>query len=471
MRATLLATIVPGLLFLAGCSFTTATGFEECTSNEDCTGGLICAERYCVVDPVPEGCGRIEGRADAANAIHLGLAFPLVVDGVTDETEVESLESILLALDEVNQREGVGGRPFVLHVCDTAGKADRIREQAAWMIREYKTPAIFSSWSSLTLAAAPVTTQNDTLVISPNATSPELTSVLDSKDGGVGLIWRTAPSDAIQGRVITDILLEETAFASVTKVGILYVDDPYGQGLNEVMIAGLAKGTRTIATKPIRYARGGDITTPLAQLDAFNPDLTVLVAFPEDTVRILNAAQSTTHLKKADGHRWFFTDSVKNSAMLSGIAAAARAEIDGAWGTAPAQGAGISFAQFKASFESKFGSDPSLTAFTAHSYDAMYVLALGAAWAVGNGSGEVTGPRLAEGLTKLSAGAQFELSPGQFTGAKTALQGGASIDIAGASGDLDFDPATGEAPSPIEVWMVEGNGFKTLEAARQPPQE
>ncbi|MGA9524722.1 MAG: ABC transporter substrate-binding protein [Myxococcaceae bacterium] len=461
--ATILAVFVA-----SGCSFTTAGSFEECTSSEQCGDGLICDQGYCVVNPIPEGCGRVHGRADAPNVIQLGLTFPLVVNGVTDETEVDSLESILLALQEINEREGVGGRPFALHVCDTIGSTDRIKAQADWLIKERGVQAIFSSWSSLTLAVAPVTTANNTLVISPNATTPELSSVPDTNGGSVGLIWRTAPSDAIQGRVITDILLKETTFSTVKKVGILYVDDPYGQGLNEVMFAGLARDTtRGIQTKQIRYPRGGDITTPLAQLDAFDPDLTVLVAFPEDTVRILNAAQSTTHLRKVDGHRWFFTDSVKNNAVLQGVSA--KAEIDGAWGTAPAQGAGISFSQFQASFESKFGSDPSLTAFTAHSYDAMYVLALGAAWAVGDGSGEVTGPRIAEGLTKLSSGTHYELSPGQFTAAKAALQKGGPVNVAGASGDLDFDPVTGEAPSPIEVWTIDGNAFKTREAARKPP--
>ncbi len=465
MRAT--ATTL-ALLLASGCSFITAGSFEECASSQDCSDGRVCDQGYCVVNPIPEGCGRVEGRADAPNAIQLGLTFPLVVDGVTDETEVDSLESILLAMEEINQREGVGGRPFALHICDTIGNADRIKAQAEWLIKERRVEAVFSSWSSLTLAAAPVTTANNTLVISPNSTSPELTSVPDTNGGSVGLIWRTAPSDAIQGGVITDILLEEAQFSTVKKVGILYVDDPYGQGLNEVMLSRLARDTsRGIQTKPVRYTRGGDISTPLAQLDAFDPDLTVLAAFPEDTVRILNAAQSTTHLRKADGHRWFFTDSVKNHAVLQNVTA--KAEIDGAWGTAPAQGAGISFSQFRASFESKFGSDPSLTAFTAHSYDAMYVLALGAAWAVGDGAGEVTGPRIAEGLTKLSSGPHYELSPGQFTAAKAALQKGGPINVAGASGDLDFDPDTGEAPSPIEVWTIEGNAFKTLEAARQPP--
>ena len=35
-------------------------------------------------------------------------------------------------------------------------------------------------------------------------------------------------------------------------------------------------------------------------------------------------------------------------------------------------------------------------------------------------------------------------------------------DIQGASGQLDFDPATGEAPGAIELWQVDGGVIKPV---------
>jgi hypothetical protein len=44
----------------------------------------------------------------------------------------------------------------------------------------------------------------------------------------------------------------------------------------------------------------------------------------------------------------------------------------------------------------------------------------------------------------------------------SALEAGLDIQISGASGSLDFDKATGEAPAQIEVWAIADGGFVTL---------
>jgi branched-chain amino acid transport system substrate-binding protein len=462
MRVQVLALCVGAGLWGA-CTLTTG-GFEECETSADCAFGRLCTQGYCVVDPVPEGCGRSEGRMEDPSAVQLGLTFPLLVDGAPDETETEGLHAVLLALSEINQRD-----PFAISICDNRGEPELAKKQAEWLIEQRKVKALFTSWSSLTLAVAQVAVPRNTVVMSATATSPDLSALADTNGGPVGLVWRTAPSDAIQGRVITDLLLNDPNFAGVTKVGILYVDDPYGQGLAEVITTRLAEDpVRQLQTKAVLFSLGGEVDGPLGQLDAFDPDLTVLVAFPEDAVRLLTGAGgSSVNLTRAAGHRWFFTDSTKVPSLISGIPDPA--EIDGAWGTAPAQGAGAAYNSFKSRFESTYGRDPDQVAFVSHNYDAVYVVALGAAWAQGDGAKEITGPRIAQGMTRLSSGPLFQLSASQYLYAKAPLLAGGSIDIAGASGDLDFDPATGEAPAPIEVWMVQAGAFVTLQKARNPP--
>jgi len=98
--------------------------------------------------------------------------------------------------------------------------------------------------------------------------------------------------------------------------------------------------------------------------------------------------------------------------------------------------------------------------YAAHRYDAVYVLALAAAWAAGrDGRGALTGRRLAEGILHLVAGPRFGLTPDAFTAAKAHLQRGESIDVEGASGDLDFDRASGGVDAVYQLWRVRGRGF------------
>ena len=218
----------------------------------------------------------------------------------------------------------------------------------------------------------------------------------------------------------------------------------------------------------LQYERGGSIDIVMDALDAADPDVTVLVAFPDDGARILNAAATRVNLAPQSGHRWLFTDSAKDPALINGLTISG--QIEDALGTAPAQGAGPAYTQFAVSFTSRFQVDPAQFSFTSHSYDAMYLVALGSMWAKGaDGSGEVTGARIAEGLRQLTVGPQLQFRPTDLTAMKAALQQGQSIDVRGASGELDFNLETGEAPSPIEVWRVKGAGFETVQAGRQPP--
>lgn len=450
---------------LSGCSLTAAGGLTECETSADCGDDRVCTEGYCL--PLPTGCGQSFG-SQAADAIPIGALLPISTStqgtGGVDESEVQGLNAIVLALEEVNQR-GVGGRQFALHLCDTAFDTDRTKRQAQWLVEEKKVVAVMTAGSSQTLAASTVTLPAGVLTMSSSATAPELTSLPDTYGGSsVGLLWRTAPSDAIQGKVIANLLQEATRFPIVEKVGIIYLDDPYGQGLFNVVTEQL-KGKKQ--TQAAFYSRRGDIAAAVAQINAFDPDVTLLVGFEDDAERIIAAAAQTPNLSRASGHRWFFSDSMKDAGLLE--SPAVRAEVEGTFGTAPAQGAGAAFDSFRSRFMVRYNNvDPSNFSYTSHSYDSMYLFALAAAYAQGQG-GQVTGVKMAEGLTMVSSGAtELELTPTNFTAAAAELAAGRSINVVGASGNLDFD-AAGEAASPIELWVVEGSDFRTVENIPPPP--
>jgi branched-chain amino acid transport system substrate-binding protein len=445
-----------------------AGNFTECGEGlPPCPSGRACDARgYCVV--VPQGCLGLpdagvaaEYGPDAGDTIRLGLIFNFTNgSGVVNGSRVQQLNAALLALDEINQRGIGGGRRFAFQVCDTASDNTLARTQAQWMADLKGVKVLIVPTSGAVVAMADDTMSRDVLLMSPTATAKEVTA-LNNPDGGVRLVWRTSPSDNIQAKAIADVLTGASAFdaglSGVSNVGIAYLNDPYGQGLNAALSQQLSGKKNVRATF---YERGGDLDASVATLDAFNPDVTVLVGFPDDVGRLVTKAAVTANLSRAAGHRWFFTDSAKDSAIISGSPAG---ELESNYGTTPAQTSGPAYPAFQSDFLSHYGIDPGSTSFIAHTYDAVYVVALGCAYAVGSsGTSELTGSRIAEGLKHLSSGTSVALGPTDFTAGRNAVQGGGTVDVQGASGKLDFDPATGEAPGAIELWQVDGGIIKPI---------
>ena len=82
---------------------------------------------------------------------------------------------------------------------------------------------------------------NGVVMVSPSATSPALSTIEDN-----GLFFRTAPSDARQGVVMTEIIMER----GYKEVAVTYTNNDYGKGLADSFQAAFeaAGGSVTINT-------------------------------------------------------------------------------------------------------------------------------------------------------------------------------------------------------------------------------
>src|SRR5207249_3105265 len=88
--------------------------------------------------------------------------------------------------------------------------------------------------SGVTAAILNLAVQNQIVVSSPSATSPALTLDRDNQ----GYFWRVSPSDAVQGKVDSKIVTDD----SVKTADIIYVNNAYGSGLNKVFTATFGSG-------------------------------------------------------------------------------------------------------------------------------------------------------------------------------------------------------------------------------------
>jgi branched-chain amino acid transport system substrate-binding protein len=460
-----LSRVAAPALVLSGCSFLLGP-FDQCKVDADCskidsTDYLVCLKNVCV-----EPCTRQVGTVGQPNTILFGALLPFTAPGVSDAGFEETpddrgpvrMNAIDLAASEINQRQGIGGRTFGVTVCDTFNDAATAQKEAGYLIGQ-GVPAIISSASDETIAAATDTVSAGVLLISVSATDPEITTLAASPKG-VRLVWRTAPSDVIQAKVIANVLSSDQP--PWTNLATLYSNEPYGQDLY-----GEFSNDYSGMKSSFPFPPGGDVTSAVGQANALSPDIVLVVALSNDPKSIMDAASAASNLSRLHGKSWFFTDGAENQALIDSFKD--EAMVEGCRGTAPAAPAGTLWDNFRASYMAAYNIDPAGYSYVANSYDAFYCLALASAWAAGTqGAGPITGQGLGQGMGQLSSGTAFDLSPDDFTPARSSLQSGTSININGVSGPLDFDSTTGEAPASIELWTVDGGQIEQL-AIYPPP--
>ena len=450
-----------------GCSLT--LDFEdECKVEADCAvvgRGMRCDRGFCTKKDllqVDGPCDRVFGEdprtAAEGSVIVIGTLLPK--SGALGSYGQPMENGVELAVSEINQSGGVLGRKIGVVACDSGTDAAQGVLGARHLVDVAEVDAIVGAGASgVTIEAfTKVAKPGGVLMVTPSATSPAITNLPDD-----GLLWRTAPSDAIQGRAIAGHLLESGA----RRVAVVNRDDAYGNGLALVVQQELCAATTCTSDNFINRVYAQDFADPVregqqvaivADLEAFAPDTVVLVAFVEDGVRLLNLAEGK-------GFRWVLTDGMKDAGLLGprvsgaapGTGVASDATLCAIVGTNPGAPDPTFFQPFEVKYSGRYGTPPKN--FEARSYDALY--AIGLAYAAAHGAGvadaDVDGRALALGLTRLASGLPIAFGIEEWNSGVAALSADAttSIDISGASGRLDFNPVVGEAPGAIDLWRFD----------------
>jgi ABC-type branched-subunit amino acid transport system substrate-binding protein len=119
----------------------------------------------------------------------------------------------------------------------------------------------------------------------------------------------------------------------------------------------------------------------------------------------------------------------------------------------PNESSNLVYAGFLAAYKAEYGEDARPYSFVAHSYDAAWLTAFASVWALAR-QGGINGTNLARGLRRMSQGTEIEIRQTSWNLAVQQLSSGASIDVEGASGALDYGPDE-EISADIEFWTIE----------------
>ena len=350
---------------------------------------------------------------------------PLAEFGPAIQTGVE------LAIKHLNDAGGVLGHPVELVVGDTGLDPTQATEEARRLIEVEGVHAIVGPLaSSITLAVAEsVATQAGVPVISPSATSPQLTIAEDSD-----FLFRSTTSDAAQGPVLAQL----AASQGLSNVGVLFLNDPYGQGLADSFFDAWGGDVLMISIEDGQPS----YLSELQQLAGEGAQALIAIAFPQQAEVFLREA-----LEQGLFDHFLFVDGTKSQDLIDAIGAE---YLNGMQGTAPAAGPeSDSLRAFNEAYVAEYG-ELSPLPFIREAYDAAIAIGLAAEVAGSTDSGAIRNSLRAAAAPpgeSVSAGA------GGIAQALDAIRGGNEIDYAGAATSLDWD-ANGDVTSGyIGVWQ------------------
>ncbi len=474
MTAKALSVLFGASLLLGGCSLIVEET-ESCSVDQDCIAtfgfGSVCqSDGFCSDAPeVPARCSRtfpddlFDQPAEYADHILIGSLYSYTAHN-------DTLQAGELAVRQVNQNGGLEGQRFAMVHCDYEAETgdnptdiEAVELLAPFLSQDLGISAIVGPrGSSRTEATYNSVRELDTLVISPSATSPALTA-LDGgsgSDSSPGLLWRTAPPDSLQSRVIAATMLD----SGVQNVAVIFQQGAYGDALTTLFRDDFTDGGGgRIDSYP--FESGSDFSTSVATvaegIGAGDVDEVLFISSDTtDYVAFLRSATATDALQTqyvdnlgAEDRGIFFADAAYSADMLVETAGSSAALFPKIRGSRPAPAEGALFDSFAAAYVSTYVEDSTGSAYTPHAYDAAWLVIYGTAWATFN-EDEVNGTTIARGLRKVSSGNAIDITPATWSTVVNEFRSGNGIDVRGASGALNYDSSTEETSAPIETWAI-----------------
>lgn len=386
------------------------------------------------------GCAPLTAMAAQAP---LRIGAVLALTGDLQSQGVPGLNGVKLAAQEINDAGGVLGAKVKIYSGDTQTLPQPGVAAAQKLVNANSVVGLVGAMSSgVTIPIAlSVSKPNHIPQISTASTSPKITN-LDDDD----FLFRTIPSDAFQGVALAKVVHD----AGVNKVGVIYVNNDYGEGLKDAFAkayeadGGQVTGTAAYEQKQASY----DAEVSKAYGDGSTQSL-VLIGYPENGQTILRQS-----LEGAKFNKFFFADGMKSTALVKNLGAK---YLNGSLGTVPQANTDSKAAKhFESAYKKAFGELPPQP-YIDTAYDATYLLALAAE----DAKTTTDSVKIRDALRDVADPPGTKIYPGQWSKAVKLLKAGKKIDYQGAAGDENFDKH-GDVAGSYAKWTIENGKIKTL---------
>jgi branched-chain amino acid transport system substrate-binding protein len=380
---------------------------------------------------------------DEAGPLRIAVLFPFTGD-LSDFGD-PFLQAAQLAVDQINAAGGVNGQPIELVQGDSATSPQQAVEEARRLIELEGVSAIVGpAGSGETLPVAEsVTGPAGVLEVTMSATSPALTIANDND-----FLFRTVISDAAQGVVMAD-LAREQGYESAC---VLYVNNAYGQGLNDAFAERFTAEGGTITAQVPHEQEQASYASELASCTEGNPDVMIAAAYPESGRVFLREL-----IESGNAPNLIFSDGLQAPDMFAELGWDV---FEGTYGTAagaPETDAAEVFAQ---AWEETYGEIPAVP-YLREINDAIFLIALAAEQADSTDSAAIR-----DALREVAGEPGTTVGPGQegWQAAVESIDAGEDINYEGAAGPVDLDENGDVSRGTIIIWQVQGEAIETADS-------
>jgi branched-chain amino acid transport system substrate-binding protein len=357
------------------------------------------------------GLALVSGAVHAQDAQEVKIGHLAGFTGPIESLAPTANEAVRLAAQEVSDsRQFLGGSTVtVVNGDSTCTDAAAATAAAEVLVSEAVAGIVGSDCSGTTAAVLTnVAVPNGLGMISPASTSPGLSTVEDN-----GLFFRTAPSDARAGQVLSDIMADR----GITDVALTYTNNDYGKGFADSFTQAFTAAGGTVSiTVPHEDGRA-DYSAEVASLAASGSDVLLVVGYIDQGGRniIQNALDTGA----------FDTFALSDAMVGQPLVDAFGDGLSTSFGLYPGtEGQG---AERFATLFSEAGHDPGVT-FTAEAYDAAALILLAM-----QASGSTASADWTARVEEIANAPGEPILPGEL---------GRALELVAAGTDIDYQGAT-----------------------------
>ena len=376
------------------------------------------------------GCSEQSDQASGEIKVGVILGFTGPIESLTP-TMASSAE---LAMKEASDSGAILGGATV-----TSARADSTcidsaaaTSAAERLVTADKVAAIMGAdCSGVTTAIANnVAVPNGVTMISPSATSPALTTIEDK-----GFFFRTAPSDARQGQVLAQVVMDR----GIDKVAVTYTNNDYGKGLSDSFVGAFKALGGTVTTEVPHEDGKADYSAEVSTLSASGAsELAVLGYLDQGGRGIIQNALDTGAFS-----RFILADGMIGQSLIDNV----DGDLTGTFGTIPgSDSAGSDMFKEYAKANGIPGDGP----YEPESYDAAALLILAM-----QAGGSADRSSIANYVMSVANAPGEKIYPGELGKALQLLKDGKQVNYEGAT-NVEFSDVGEASGSYAEKEIGEG---------------
>jgi ABC-type branched-subunit amino acid transport system substrate-binding protein len=372
---------------------------------------------------------------DTTSSEPLKLGYVLPETGTLAYLGPPQIKAAEYAVSQINDEGGVLGQELPDLVGGDEADDQAIASQSAdRVLNEGVNAIIGAAASGMSLAIIDKVTGAGVAQCSGSNTAPTFT---DYNDGG--LYFRTAPSDALQGPVLANVVVGD----GHSNVAVVARADDYGKGLADATASALESSGATVALNDTYDPKATNFDSLVQKVNSANPDAVVVIAFEEGKQILKGLIESGMTTDKVG---LYGADGLRNTDLPKLVNANNPGVLDGMKGTAPASADNPEFLNGL----KEFAPDLKETQFAPQVFDCVNVIALAAEQA-----GSVDANDFKDAVNGVTKDGEKCTT---FAECKQMIDDGTDIDYDGVSGPLDFTDNGEPGSASIEVYGFDAKG-------------